>query len=284
MFAVQADGRERDARSRGSAKDAEHLHPVQIGFWEEHGLQCGYCTPGMIMTTSALLAENPSPSEAEIRHAIEGNICRCTGYQQIVNAVQHAARIGKGATLMPVRARLRRRAHQAARGSAPDPRPRELHRRPEAPRHAARRLRAQRLRGGEDREDRRVARAARARASWPCSPTTTCAARSGRTPCIARSGPAERRASTRCSPTASCATSASRSRWWSREDRYVARDAALDVEVEIDAAAGGGRPEARARAGRAARLRSSSDQHRAGTSRASRTPRSRSCSPRPTAW
>jgi len=96
IFAVQADGRN-VTTVEGLAKDADHLHPVQTGFWEEHGLQCGYCTPGMIMTTSALLAENPSPSEAEIRHAIEGNICRCTGYQQIVNAVQHAARIGKGA-------------------------------------------------------------------------------------------------------------------------------------------------------------------------------------------
>ena len=96
MFAVQADGRN-VTTVEGLAKDADHLHPVQTGFWEEHGLQCGYCTPGMIMTTSALLAETPSPSEAEIRHAIEGNICRCTGYQQIVNAVQHAARIGKGA-------------------------------------------------------------------------------------------------------------------------------------------------------------------------------------------
>jgi len=95
LFAVQADGR-RVTTVEGLAKDAEHLHPVQIGFWEEHGLQCGYCTPGMIMTTSALLAENPSPSEAEIRHAIDGNICRCTGYQQIVNAVQHAARAAKG--------------------------------------------------------------------------------------------------------------------------------------------------------------------------------------------
>ena len=65
---------------------------MQEGFWEEHGLQCGYCTPGMIMSTAALLAENPDPSESEIRHAIEGNVCRCTGYQQIVNAVQHAAR------------------------------------------------------------------------------------------------------------------------------------------------------------------------------------------------
>jgi len=95
LFAVQADGR-RVTTVEGLAKDAEHLHPVQTGFWEEHGLQCGYCTPGMIMTTSALLKDNPNPSEAEIRYAIEGNICRCTGYQQIVNAVQHAARISKG--------------------------------------------------------------------------------------------------------------------------------------------------------------------------------------------
>ena len=96
LFAVQADG-QRVTTVEGLAKDADNLHPVQRGFWEEHGLQCGYCTPGMIMTTSALLAENPSPSEAEIRHAIDGNICRCTGYQQIVNAVQHAARLAKGA-------------------------------------------------------------------------------------------------------------------------------------------------------------------------------------------
>jgi carbon-monoxide dehydrogenase small subunit len=95
MFAVQADGHE-VTTIEGLAPDAEHLHPVQRGFWEEHGLQCGYCTPGMIMTTSALLRENPSPSEPEIRHAIEGNVCRCTGYQQIVNAVQHAAKVAKG--------------------------------------------------------------------------------------------------------------------------------------------------------------------------------------------
>ncbi len=95
LFAVQVDGRN-VTTVEGLAADAEHLHPVQTGFWEEHGLQCGYCTPGMIMTTSALLAENPNPSEVEIRHAIEGNICRCTGYQQIVNAVQHAAKLGKG--------------------------------------------------------------------------------------------------------------------------------------------------------------------------------------------
>ena len=67
------------------------LHPVQEGFKEEHGLQCGYCTPGMMLVATALLAENPSPSEEEIRWAISGNICRCTGYQNIVKAVQWAA-------------------------------------------------------------------------------------------------------------------------------------------------------------------------------------------------
>ena len=91
MFAVQADGC--DVRTIEGMGEADALHPVQKGFWEEHGLQCGYCTPGMIMATSALLAANANPSEPEIRHALEGNICRCTGYQQIVNAVQHAARI-----------------------------------------------------------------------------------------------------------------------------------------------------------------------------------------------
>ncbi len=95
MLAVQADGRE--LRTIEGMGEADALHPVQRGFWEEHGLQCGYCTPGMIMATSALLAGNKSPSEEEIRHALEGNICRCTGYQQIVNAVQHAARLMQGA-------------------------------------------------------------------------------------------------------------------------------------------------------------------------------------------
>jgi aerobic carbon-monoxide dehydrogenase small subunit len=68
------------------------LHPIQEGFREEHGLQCGFCTPGMMLVSSALLAENPSPTEEEIRWAISGNICRCTGYQNIVKAVQWAAR------------------------------------------------------------------------------------------------------------------------------------------------------------------------------------------------
>ncbi|MBI2683562.1 MAG: (2Fe-2S)-binding protein [Acidobacteriales bacterium] len=73
------------------------LHPVQEGFWERHGLQCGYCTPGMIVASAQLLERNPDPTEAEIRMAIEGNLCRCTGYQHIVEAVQYAARRMKGA-------------------------------------------------------------------------------------------------------------------------------------------------------------------------------------------
>src|SRR5262249_37532469 len=72
------------------------LHPLQEGFWEEHGLQCGYCTPGMIMSAADLLQRNPNPSEAEIRHALHGNLCRCTGYQHIVNAVVYAARKAAG--------------------------------------------------------------------------------------------------------------------------------------------------------------------------------------------
>lgn len=92
MLAVQADGH-RVTTVEGLAPDGDRLHPVQTGFWEQHGLQCGYCTPGMIMTTVQLLADNPDPSDEEIRHAIEGNVCRCTGYQQIVDAVRHAARL-----------------------------------------------------------------------------------------------------------------------------------------------------------------------------------------------
>lgn len=89
ILAVQADGTE-VTTIEGLAQNGE-LHPVQEGFWECHGLQCGYCTPGMIMTTSALLKANPNPSEADIRHGIEGNICRCTGYQNIVESVKYAA-------------------------------------------------------------------------------------------------------------------------------------------------------------------------------------------------
>jgi carbon-monoxide dehydrogenase small subunit len=89
VLAAQADGR-RVTTVEGLANGAE-LHPIQEGFWQEHGLQCGYCTPGMMITATALLADNPDPSEAEIRHAISGNLCRCTGYVNIVKAVRYAA-------------------------------------------------------------------------------------------------------------------------------------------------------------------------------------------------
>ncbi len=99
MFAVQADGSE--IQTIEGMGTADQLHPLQQGFWEEHGLQCGYCTPGMIMSASALLAESPRPTDEEIRLALEGNICRCTGYQQIVDAIQHAAAIARGETAPP---------------------------------------------------------------------------------------------------------------------------------------------------------------------------------------
>jgi aerobic carbon-monoxide dehydrogenase small subunit len=89
LLAVQCDGAD-IMTIEGLAKDGQ-LHPIQEGFWEEHGLQCGFCTPGMIMTTFDLLKRNPSPTEAEIRHGIDGNLCRCTGYQHIVKAIQYAA-------------------------------------------------------------------------------------------------------------------------------------------------------------------------------------------------
>jgi carbon-monoxide dehydrogenase small subunit len=89
-FAVQTDGRE--ITTVEGLAPAGGLHPLQKGFKEEHGLQCGFCTPGMLLVTSVLLQENPDPSEEEIRWAISGNICRCTGYQNIVKAVQWAAK------------------------------------------------------------------------------------------------------------------------------------------------------------------------------------------------
>ena len=89
VLAVQADGREVET-VEGLEHDGK-LHPVQEGFWEKHGLQCGYCTPGMMLSGCALLARNKSPSEAEIREAISGNLCRCTGYVNIVKAIEYAA-------------------------------------------------------------------------------------------------------------------------------------------------------------------------------------------------
>ncbi len=103
VLAAQAEGHEittiEGVAPRGT------LHPIQQAFWEEHGLQCGYCTPGMILSSLALLEEHPDPDEATIRHGIEGNICRCTGYQSIVKSVQSAAeRIARGDTPQPIKA------------------------------------------------------------------------------------------------------------------------------------------------------------------------------------
>ena len=99
VLAVQASG--------GEVKTVEGLatngtlHPVQEGFWEKHGLQCGFCTPGMMVAAVQLLERNPDPTEAEIRHALEGNLCRCTGYQNIVSAVQYAAETMRAAKTAP---------------------------------------------------------------------------------------------------------------------------------------------------------------------------------------
>ncbi|HXP89078.1 MAG TPA: (2Fe-2S)-binding protein [Bryobacteraceae bacterium] len=92
MFAVQADGAS-VMTIEGLASNGK-LHAVQEAFWNQHGLQCGFCTPGMIMTVKQILARNPNPSDEEIRHGLEGNLCRCTGYQNIVGAVKAAAKAG----------------------------------------------------------------------------------------------------------------------------------------------------------------------------------------------
>ena len=89
VLAVQADGSAVTTIEGIGSED--NLHPVQEGFWEQHGLQCGFCTPGMIMASAALLNQNPDPTDDEIRHGLEGNICRCTGYQNIVKSVRWAA-------------------------------------------------------------------------------------------------------------------------------------------------------------------------------------------------
>jgi aerobic carbon-monoxide dehydrogenase small subunit len=94
MFAVQADGAS-VTTIEGLATNGE-LHPVQEGFWEKHGLQCGYCTPGMIIAGAQILERNPNPSRDEIRHGLDGNLCRCTGYQHIVEAVEYAAKKAAG--------------------------------------------------------------------------------------------------------------------------------------------------------------------------------------------
>jgi aerobic carbon-monoxide dehydrogenase small subunit len=89
VLAVQADGAE--VTTIEGLADGDGLHPLQQAFWEHHGLQCGYCTPGMIMAAADLLQRNPDPSEEEVRHALEGNLCRCTGYHNIVKAVMAAS-------------------------------------------------------------------------------------------------------------------------------------------------------------------------------------------------
>jgi carbon-monoxide dehydrogenase small subunit len=99
LLTVQADGAEL-MTIEGLAKDGQY-DPEQMGFWEMHGLQCGYCTPGMIMTAVAFLDRVPNPTEEQIRHALEGNLCRCTGYQNIVKAVQYAAMQRGGGALEP---------------------------------------------------------------------------------------------------------------------------------------------------------------------------------------
>lgn len=90
IFAIQADGQNLTT-VEGLGKDKENLHPLQQSFWEAHGLQCGFCTPGILMTILPFLKENPDPTEDEIREALSGNLCRCTGYQHIVDAVKLAA-------------------------------------------------------------------------------------------------------------------------------------------------------------------------------------------------
>ena len=104
ILAVQADGS--SLTTIEGLAPVGTLHPVQRAFWDEHGLQCGFCTPGMVLSTVALLADDPNPSEESIRHGLEGNICRCTGYHNIVLSVQNAARsLASGATPEPVLSR-----------------------------------------------------------------------------------------------------------------------------------------------------------------------------------
>jgi carbon-monoxide dehydrogenase small subunit len=100
LFAVQADGHEVKTIEGMAAPDGT-LHPIQQAFWDEHGLQCGYCTPGFIMAAAYLLDQNPTPSEDEIRKGLEGNLCRCTGYVNIIKAVQTASRTMGGQAAAP---------------------------------------------------------------------------------------------------------------------------------------------------------------------------------------
>lgn len=120
VLAAQADGAE-ILTVEGLAQDGK-LHPIQEGFWEEHGLQCGFCTPGMMLAALQILERNPNPSEEEIRHGLDGNLCRCTGYQHIVNSVKNAARRLKEERLpaIPVRSAAGMRAPIAGAGKEGD--------------------------------------------------------------------------------------------------------------------------------------------------------------------
>jgi carbon-monoxide dehydrogenase small subunit len=117
QLAVQCEGQEITTIEGIGSLDA--LHPLQAAFWEKHGLQCGFCTPGMILTAVDLLARNPDPNESEIRHALEGNYCRCTGYQNIVAAVQSAAATMRGATAAKLGSPAREQATIPSRAGQP---------------------------------------------------------------------------------------------------------------------------------------------------------------------
>ena len=106
MLAVQADGSQ--VTTIEGMKTDDDLHPIQAAFWEKHGLQCGFCTPGMIMVAADLLARNAKPSDDEIRHALDGNICRCTGYQNIVAAIREAAGTMRAGATAPTAAQTQR--------------------------------------------------------------------------------------------------------------------------------------------------------------------------------
>jgi carbon-monoxide dehydrogenase small subunit len=117
LFAVQVDGAE--IRTVEGLEQNGELSPVQEGFYQEHGLQCGFCTPGMMMTATALLEQNPNPTEAEIRHAISGNLCRCTGYVNIVKSIQYAGnkmREAAQAQPEPVAAGMKEESHDDSSG------------------------------------------------------------------------------------------------------------------------------------------------------------------------
>jgi aerobic carbon-monoxide dehydrogenase small subunit len=114
VLAVQADGAD-VTTIEGLGRD-EDLHPLQEAFWADHGLQCGYCTPGMIMAAADLLARNPHPTEEEVRHGLEGNLCRCTGYHNIVRAVMDAASGKHGEVREPVTGHEREAAEEIGKG------------------------------------------------------------------------------------------------------------------------------------------------------------------------